>query len=62
MGLANVPFAQWHNLPLEVSGTGNSFLELVAGAAEGALDRIPDSGLVFDQKDTHLCRVYERVR
>jgi hypothetical protein len=29
----------------------------VAGAAEGALDRVTDGGLVFDQKDTHLCRV-----
>jgi hypothetical protein len=34
----------------------------VAGAAKGALDGIPDRRLVFDQKDTHLCRVYERVR
>jgi hypothetical protein len=34
----------------------------VAGAAECALYRVPDRWLVFDQKDTHLCRVYERVR
>jgi len=34
----------------------------VTRAAEGALDGVSDSGLILDQKDTHLCRVYERVR
>ena len=47
---------------VEAGGTLAGQIGLVARATEGALDRVADRGLVFDQKDAHLCRVYERVR
>src|SRR5437667_188534 len=47
---------------LQAGGALPGEVSLVAGPAQRPLDGIPDSGLIFDQKDTHWCRVYERTR
>jgi hypothetical protein len=45
---------------LEARGTLAGKVGLVPGSTQSALDGVSNGGLVFDQKDTHLLRVYER--